>query len=118
MAIVCACVLTAACSGSGKNATPAEAPKAEAPKTEAAADAAATEFGVKECDEYLTKYTACVSSKVPEQSRAAFVAALDQSKAQWKAAAATPEGRAGLATVCTQALAATKQSLQAYGCSW
>jgi hypothetical protein len=76
------------------------------------------EVGVKECDDYLAKYTRCVSSKVPEQVRAAMVAAIDQSKAQWKTAASTPEGRAGLAQACTRAQEASRASMQAYGCSW
>jgi hypothetical protein len=55
---------------------------------------------------------------VPEQVRAAMVAAIDESKSQWKVAALTAEGRAGLAQSCTQALQAAKASLQAYGCDW
>jgi hypothetical protein len=42
----------------------------------------------------------------------------EQSKAAWKQAAATPEGRQGLAMGCTQAEAMAKQAMAAYGCQW
>ena len=119
--------LTVACGGgAGKGAAPAgdaaTFDKPAAAPVAAVAQASATSpianFGVSECDEYLKKYTECVSTKVPEQVRAAMVAAIDESKSQWKAAALTAEGRAGLAQSCTQAMQAAKASLQAYGCEW
>ena len=78
----------------------------------------AAEFGVPECDEYLTKYAACVDSKVPENVRGTVRQQLEQTKAQWKQAAATPEGKAGLAMGCKQALESAKLAMQAYGCQW
>ena len=119
-------VVTVACGGGERPAPAADSPRYDAPATppassavvQASASSALTDFGVKECDDYLKKYTECVSSRVPEQVRTAMIAAVDQSKGQWKAAAATAEGRAGLAQSCTQALRAAKASLQAYGCSW
>ena len=75
-------------------AAPATAPAAAAATaTTAAAPAAVSEFGVPECDNYLTKYMACIDSKVPEGARATVRQALDQTKAQWKQAAATPAGQ-------------------------
>ena len=47
-----------------------------------------------ECDSYITKYLACVSAKVPDASRAQLQASLDQTRAAWKQAAATPDGKA------------------------
>jgi hypothetical protein len=43
---------------------------------------------------------------------------LEQTKAAWKQAAATPQGRDGLAMACTQAEAGAKQAMAAYGCAW
>jgi hypothetical protein len=43
---------------------------------------------------------------------------LDQTKAAWKQAASTPQGKAGLAMGCKQALDSAKTSMAAYGCSW
>jgi hypothetical protein len=104
-----------AASGGTANTAPA-ASKPAAVSTPAAAGGA--EFGVPECDEYLNKYTACIDSKVPDAARAMVRQQLDASKASWKQAASTPEGRAALASTCKQALEATKQAMAAYGCTW
>ncbi len=115
LALPCLMILCAAACGGGTSKTAAPAAAA----TSAAASTSGTpEFGVKECDDYIAKYSACVSAKAPEASRAAMAQALDQSKAAWKAAASTPEGRQSLATMCTQALTAAKTSMQVYGCEW
>ncbi len=108
-----------ACGGDKKDSAGSAsqgAPAAAAPAK--AAGTGGSEFGVPECDEYLTKYLACVDSKVPEAARGMVRQNLDATKASWKQAAATPEGRAGLATACKQALDATKQAMAAYGCTW
>ena len=114
-----AAVLTVACGeaqGPAKTA-PAAAPAAtQAPA--AAAPAAAAEFGVAECDDYMAKYLACVDSKVPEAARAALRQSLDQTKAQWKQAASTPEGKSTLAMACKQMTESAKASMAAYGCSF
>lgn len=91
-------------------AAPAAAPAATAPVT-------ADSVGVPECDNYITKYVACVSGKVPEASRAQLQASLDQMRAAWKQAAATPDGKASLAQACTAANDAAKSSMQAFGCT-
>jgi hypothetical protein len=82
-----------------------------------AADAAAMDStGVKECDDYLTKYMACLNDKVPAASRAAMQQGIDQMRTGWKAAAATPAGKAGLAQACTTASESAKASMKAFGC--
>ena len=75
-------------------------------------------IGVPECDEYISKYEACVNSKVPEAMRATVKASMETARKMWKDAAATPQGRAGLATACKQALDTAKTSMSSYGCSW
>jgi hypothetical protein len=112
MGVVCAGVLAVGCSGGQKTAAPA------ATAAGGALTVAAGDFGVPECDSYMKKYIACIDAKVPEMMRAPLKQAFDQQKAAWKQAAATPEGRAGLAMGCTQAEAATKQSMSTYGCQW
>jgi len=112
-----AVAITAAC---GEAPAPAKAAPAPAPTQAAAAPvpAAAAEFGVAECDDYMTKYLACVDSKVPEAARAALRQSLDQTKAQWKQAASTPEGKSGLAMACKQMTETARVSMTAYGCSF
>lgn len=75
-------------------------------------------IGVAECDEYLEKYEACLNAKVPEAGRATLKASFETTRKSWNTAAATPEGRAGLAQACKAAKDAAKQSMAAYGCSW
>jgi hypothetical protein len=74
--------------------------------------------GVAECDEYIQKYEACVNSKVPEAMRASVKGSMETARKMWKDAAATPQGKAGLATACKQALETAKSSMGSYGCSW
>jgi hypothetical protein len=112
--------VAAACGGAPET-KPASTPAQQVPATPAATTPAATtgeaEFGVPECDSYIKKYMACID-KVPEPAKAMVRQSLDQSKAQFKQAAATPQGKAGLAMACQQADAAAKQAMSVYGCSW
>jgi threonine dehydratase len=93
-------------------AVPATDPAVVAPDATLTADGT----GVKECDDYLTKYTACLNDKVPEASRAAMQQGIDQMRASWKEAAATPAGKAGMAQACTAAADGAKASMKAFGC--
>jgi hypothetical protein len=97
-----------------ETAAPADAMPAEAAPVETAATG--DSVGVPECDDYITKYMACVNDKMPEASRAAMMQDFDQARASWKQAAATPEGQAGLAQACKTAHEAAKTSMQAFGC--
>ncbi|MBN2369126.1 MAG: hypothetical protein JXO72_01420 [Vicinamibacteria bacterium] len=80
--------------------------------------ASAGEIGVPECDEYLDKYQACIEDKAPEAVRTSLVQALDQTRAGWKKAAATTQGKEGLAMACKQAQETARQAMTAYGCQW
>ena len=80
--------------------------------------AAVDKVGVPECDEYITKYEACINSKVPEAQRAMYKTSFETMRKSWKDAAATPQGKAGLATGCKSALDTAKQSMTAFSCAW
>lgn len=90
----------------------------EAPAEGASADSAANSIGVPECDAYISKYEKCVMDKVPESARDMLKSSFEQSTKAWKEAAATPEGKASLATACQTAMDAAKTSMTAYGCEW
>lgn len=110
-----------ACGGASQSTTSTSKPADKPAATTTSAPTATVakgDFGVPECDEYMSKYMACIDSKVPEAQRGMLRQSLDQAKAAWKQAAATPEGRQGLATGCKAATDAAKQAMQAYGCSW
>jgi curli biogenesis system outer membrane secretion channel CsgG len=100
-------------------ATPAAAPTAPAATTApvAAPVATADSVGVVECDDYLKKYEACVASKVPDGVKATLQQSLAQTRAAWKAAAATDAGKQGLAVACKSAYDGSKAMMQQYGCS-
>jgi BRCT domain type II-containing protein len=75
-------------------------------------------IGVPECDDYIAKYEACVNGKVPEMARAQFNSSMKNLRDAWRKAAATPEGKAGLAAGCKQATEQAKTSMKAYGCEF
>jgi hypothetical protein len=56
-------------------------------------------IGVAECDEYITKYQACVE-KMPATSKSTAEAGFKAQIQAWKASSATPEGKAALKTGC------------------
>src|SRR5580765_8401196 len=60
-------------------------------------------IGIPECDDFLAKYEACVTGKVPEQARAAYQSSLKQWKDSWKQLAANPQTKGSLAAACKQA---------------
>ncbi len=108
----CLLLAAAACGGgSGSGSASSDASKP-------AVAAAGGDIGVAECDEYIKKYEACVSSKVPAAAQANMRQAFDSARATWKAAAANPQTRAGLAVGCKSALDTARTSMQAYGCTW
>ncbi len=74
--------------------------------------------GVPECDDFIAKYEACVSGKVPEMARGAMNSTLKAWRDGWRKAAATPEGKAGLAAACKQASEQAKSSMKPYGCDF
>ena len=86
--------------------------------TPASTASAAGDVGVAECDDFLKKYEACVSGKVPAAAQATFKTSLDTWRSSWKKLAETPQGKAGLATACKSALDQAKTSLASYNCSW
>jgi hypothetical protein len=101
-----------ACNPGEKSAAPGAAPAASPSFSSSGS------VGVSECDDYIQAYRRCLSDKIPEADRATFEAGLNASIDSWKQAAMTPEGKAGLAAACQEARDTTKNSLQAYGCSF
>ena len=87
-----------------------------APASTPAATAGAS-IGVPECDEYLTKYEACLSGKVPESAREQLRTGLEQTRNAWRSAAANEATKASLGAACKQAHDGAKAALSAYGCT-
>jgi uncharacterized protein YceK len=74
------------------------------------------DIGVPECDDFLTKYEACVTGKIPEAARAQFTSTLKTWRDSWRQAASTPQGKAGLAQGCKMAAEQSRASLKSFGC--
>lgn len=96
---------------------PAPAPATPAPTPTEPVASSTGDIGVAECDDFLAKYEACLSDKVPEAARATLQQSLNATRDGWRQAAATPAGRDGLKTACEQARTAARPSLQTYGCT-
>lgn len=84
----------------------------------ATSTASGDKIGVPECDDYLAKYEACVTGKVPEQARAQFKSSLETTRKSWRDMAANPQTKAGLAAACKMATDSAKTSMSSYGCTW
>ena len=75
-------------------------------------------IGVPECDDFIAKYEACVSGKVPEMARAQFNSSIKQWKDSWRQAASTLQGKTTLVAACKSAAEQTKASMKPYGCDF
>lgn len=75
-------------------------------------------IGVEACDEYLTKYEACIKEKVPAANRSQLESSLSQTRSSWRSIAASPQGKVGLTAACTAALNSAKTQMASYNCTW
>ena len=83
-----------------------------------ATTAHAQSTGIAACDDFLTKYDACVVSKVPEAQRTMYKTQIDQTRKAWVDLARNPSAKASMEATCKQTLDATKASLSALGCTF
>lgn len=119
--VLCLLVVAAVgCQSKSDTAAPAAPSTASVPAPAASTPPAATpgEIGIAECDDYLRKWDACLATKVSAEAREQVKVALDATREAWKRAITTPEGKAGLATACSQAAELARMQVSAYGCSW
>lgn len=107
-------------SASSSPAAPAASPAATAnTSTNTSASKSGEEkIGVPECDDFIAKYDACVSSKVPESARAQYKSSIEQWRSSWRTLAANPLTKATLATVCKQSEEQAKAAMKSYGCTF
>jgi hypothetical protein len=91
---------------------------ASTPATSTTTASAGDKIGVPECDDFIAKYEACVSGKVPEMARAPFQGAVKQWKDSWKKLADNPATKGSLAAACKQAREQQEAALKSYGCTW
>ena len=61
-----------------------------------AGPARAQSTGIAACDDFLTKYDTCVTSKLPEAQRATYKAQLDQTRKTWLDMAKNPSAKSAM----------------------
>ncbi|MGZ8843972.1 MAG: hypothetical protein ACXW18_09945 [Pyrinomonadaceae bacterium] len=120
--VLCAAILIG-CSKtetSNTNTTTENSNKTGATTSTPATTTASTgdKVGIPECDDFIAKYEACVSGKVPEMARGPFQISLKTWRAEWKKLADNPQTRGTLAAGCKQAAEQANASMKAYGCTF
>ena len=124
LSLVCGLVLIA-CSktettnnsntSAGSSAT--DKPATSTPAT-TTASTSGDNIGVPECDDFITKYDACVSNKVPEMVRAQYKDAIARWRSEWRRMANDPATRGQLAAACKQAAEQQSAALKSFGCTF
>jgi hypothetical protein len=74
--------------------------------------------GVVACDDFLKKYEACVTTKVPEAQRATFKGQLDQTRKMWSDMSKDNNTKAALESTCKQSATQMSAALQGFGCTF
>lgn len=80
--------------------------------------ASAQTTGVAACDDFLNKYEACVTTKVPAAQKATFQGQLDQTRKTWTDLAKNSSTKPALEGSCKQTSEQMKAALQNYGCAF
>ncbi len=108
-ALLCGLMLFANCGGANTAAN-----------TASNAATSGDSVGVPECDEYIKKYEACLTSITAKAPQAApgMKTAFEAQRKAFKDAAANPSSKATLATTCKQAIENAKQSTSSFSCTW
>ena len=102
------------------NANAATAPSATTNRNDNANtnSSATAHVGVAECDAFINAYENCVTTKVPEASRAQFRSSITTWRTEWKKLADNPQTRATLASVCKTQLETARTQMKAYNCTF
>jgi hypothetical protein len=79
---------------------------------------AADKVGIAACDEFLTKYEACISAKVPAAQQSMMKTQFEQTRKTWADMAKNASAKPALEASCKQTGDQMKTALQAYGCSF
>jgi hypothetical protein len=110
-------ILSCAKSPESETNKPADT-KPAATSTPAVTANSSSSIGVPECDDFIAKYDACVSNKVPEVARAQYKASIEQWRSSWKQLSANPQTRASLVQACKTAAESARTSMKSYNCNF
>ena len=105
-----------------RNAAPAStnsaAPASTPASTTNSSATANAKIGIAECDTFLTAYDNCVSTKVPENTRAQYRTAIATWRTEWKKLADNPQTRGTLAGVCKTQMETARTQMKSVGCTF
>jgi hypothetical protein len=116
--LVLACAKT---EETNRNAAPSStnsAAPASTPATSTNSSASAEKIGIEECDSFLTAYENCVSTKVPEATRATYKKAIADWRTSWKKLAENPQTRATVAGICKTQMETARTQMKTVGCTF
>lgn len=88
------------------------------PFSMASAAVAAEPVGIPACDDFLSKYEACLSDKVPAAQQSAFKGQIEQLRASWLPLANSPQTRPTLESTCKMSADQMKLAVASYGCQF
>jgi hypothetical protein len=116
--LLVACGKTEVTVDTNRNAAAPAATSAPASTPATAVLTTSEKIGVPDCDDFIAKYDACVTGKVPEVARAQYKTMIEQWRTSWRQLAANPNTKATLATACKQAAETARTSMKAYNCAF
>jgi hypothetical protein len=116
--LLVACGTTEVTVDTNRNSAAPAATTAPASTPATTAVLSSDKMGVPECDDFIAKYDACVSDKVPEAARAQYKTSIEQWRTSWRQLATNPNTKATLAGVCKQAAETARTSMKTYNCTW
>ena len=113
-------LLVLACGGPPTNKNSAANVSATTTSTPAPAAtvAASEQIGIPECDNFVTAYENCVTTKVPDAAREQYRAAVTRWRAEWKKLAENPQTKAGLAQACKIQIETARTQMKSYNCTF
>jgi len=79
---------------------------------------AAEPIGVPSCDDFLTKYEACINNNVPAAQKSMVQGQIDQMRKSWMDLAKNPQTKPALDSACKQSAEQMKASAAAYKCTF
>lgn len=79
---------------------------------------AADPIGVPACDDFLTKYEACMNNNVPAAQKSMVQGQIDQMRKSWTDMAKNPQAKPALEGACKSSAEQMKAVVSAYKCTF
>lgn len=116
-AVIGLLVLACGSPDTNKNA-PTNVSTTAAPGVNPSPVAAADQIGIPECDNFITAYSTCVTTRVPEAAREQYQATVTRWRADWKKLAENPQTRPGLVQTCKLQMETSRTQMKSFNCTF